>query len=235
MKKMTQYAFFDVDKTIYPGYTANDFIEIAVETGLCKKEMKNRMESIVEALQTGRLNYHNASQEIMNLLGEIVEKKTENEVNKTIDKLFEQKDLIEWFPPLYKKLKDEGYETYFVSGGASFLIRRLAERIDKEITVLSTEYILDSEGKYIRQISSILNGEAKAVKLRGILGESTYSIGFGDSIGDIPMLKEVDQGYLYNPNEKLLEVAENEGFIVFNDETTLNIPELENSEINIRS
>jgi HAD superfamily hydrolase (TIGR01490 family) len=232
---MNKYAFFDVDGTLYEGYTANDFIISSVKDDFCDSEMEQRMKKVVESLSNGTLNYHNASQKIMDIMGEIVKDKTEAEVNEKVDKFLEQKGLNKWFEPIYRQLKEKDFKIYLVSGGASFIIKRLAQKIDEDIIALSTEYKLNSDGTYIGEIVEILNGEKKAIKLREIMGEkglrkNIYSIGFGDSSGDIEMLRETDQGYLYKPSEKLLEFINEEGFKVFNDETEIFIPDIYNLE-----
>jgi HAD superfamily phosphoserine phosphatase-like hydrolase len=226
---MKKYAFFDVDKTIYDGFSANDFIEHAVETNFCEPVMKERMDTIVQGLISKELTYHNASQKIMDLLGDIVEGKTETEVNEVVDSVIEQKGLNEWFEPIYNRLKENNYQIYLVSGGASFIINRIAKRIDEDIIALSTEYSI-SEGRYTNEPTNILNGELKGIRLREIMGEkgrrnNNFSIGFGDSSGDIDMLKEVDQGYLYKPSSSLMEIAKQEGFEIFENETDIQIPE----------
>jgi HAD superfamily phosphoserine phosphatase-like hydrolase len=234
---MNKYAFFDVDKTIYNGFSANDFIEHAVQTNFCEPEMKERMDIIVQGLISKELSYHNASQKIMDLLGDIVEGKTEREVSEVVDSVVQQKGLNEWFKPIYNYLKENNYEIYLVSGGASFIINRIAKSIDEQIIPLSTEYTLN-DGRYTNEPTTILNGELKGLKLREILGEkgnrnNVFSIAFGDSSGDIDMLKEVDQGYLYRPNPTLMEIAKQEGFNVFNDESEIYIPEVDNTETSV--
>jgi HAD superfamily hydrolase (TIGR01490 family) len=231
---MIKYAFFDVDKTIYKGFSANDFIEYSVKNNFCVPEMERRMNATVRALINKELNYHDASQKIMDILGEIVEGKSEEEVNEVVDSILSENKLNSWFEPLYTKLKEKGYQIYLVSGGASFVMKRLAQRIDEEIVALSTEYVVEN-GIYTKQITNILNGELKAVKVRNILGpkegrEGVFSIGFGDSSGDIDMLREVDQGYLYNPSPSLKEIAKEENFVIFDNETVLDLREIDYQE-----
>jgi phosphoserine phosphatase len=59
------------------------------------------------------------------------------------------------------------------------------------------------------RINSILNGDFKKRKLREILetiSSESFSISFGDSVGDIPMLKSTDLSFVINPHsEKIIE------------------------------
>ena len=99
----------------------------------------------------------------------------------------------------------------------------MAENIDSEIKVISTEYKIDLEGRYYTHAHPIINGQIKADKIREIITkektQEVFSIAFGDSEGDIPMLNEVNQGYLYLPGdkEKVSELARESGYVVFNE------------------
>ncbi|MEI7578927.1 MAG: hypothetical protein WCJ58_02680 [bacterium] len=71
-----------------------------------------------------------------------------------------------------------------------------------------------------------MNNNEKALKIKAILAEQgvDYSIGFGDSPGDIPMLEIVDQAFVVKNNNhhpELLKYAVEKHWNIFANEAEI--------------
>jgi HAD superfamily phosphoserine phosphatase-like hydrolase len=213
-------AFFDVDKTIYKGYSANDFINYIDSNSIFDKKPLNKLQELENKYKEGRLNYHDTSQQVMNLLANIVEGRTPEQVDETVKAMLENVGMFynEFFPDVHKVLKKNDFEIILISGGADFIIRNIAEQLGVKYFATVYEH---KNGVYVAQQPTSLNGELKANVVRDILDDNTYSISFGDSEGDYPMFELTDNAFLYtNSGEKKKEAIER-GWIILNDENAL--------------
>ena len=117
------------------------------------------------------------------------------------------RDQIEWH-------KKQGHKVFFISGSPDFLVSKMAEKYGvKEYR--GTIYKVDHENKFTGEIIKMWDSDSKQLVLDELIEkhnvhlESSYA--FGDTTGDLSMLKMVGNPVAINPNMPLfLAIREDE-------------------------
>jgi HAD superfamily phosphoserine phosphatase-like hydrolase len=229
---MKKLAFFDVDNTIYEGYTGNDFIEFVDSNSVFGKNPQTEMDKILKDYRDRKTDYHITSQLVMDLVASIVSERSVEEVDAVITEMFKSKDKVfaEWFESILPLLSSKGFQFILISGGADFLIKILVEKLESEhdcsIDFFATE-IERIDEVYTGNCPQILNDELKSdiveKVISSLLPNQVETIGFGDSPGDAAMLGKLDKGFIYatKDHEEIIEIAENNNWVVFSKEEEL--------------
>jgi HAD superfamily hydrolase (TIGR01490 family) len=219
---MKKYAFFDVDKTIYKGYTESSFFEYVDENNLFNIKPKIKLDGIKEKYYSRKITYDETVQLIVQLMSDLVKGQSINEVDEVIDMLInnEKEQFEEWFFPTHKILKEKGFQIVLVSGSNEMIIGKLAEIIGKDTLYFATKYHT-KDGYYTGNHEIHMNGIEKKKHIQNLIDQhdSTYTIGFGDSPGDIPMLEIVDKAFVFSQEEhhEMEEVAKDKGWVFFKE------------------
>lgn len=110
------------------------------------------------------------------------------------------RDQIEWH-------KKQGHKVFFISGSPDFLVSKMAEKYDVT-EYRGTLYKVDEENKFTGEIEKMWDSESKQRVLDEIIGkynidlENSYA--YGDTTGDLSMLKMMGNPIAINPNKSLL-------------------------------
>ncbi len=117
------------------------------------------------------------------------------------------RDQIEWH-------KDQGHKVFFISGSPDFLVSKMAEKYGiKEYR--GTVYKVDDENKFTGEIIKMWDSESKLRVLNELIEKHNVdlenSYAYGDTTGDLSMLKMVGNPVAINPNMPLfLAIREDE-------------------------
>ena len=91
--------------------------------------------------------------------------------------------------------RSNGHLIFFISGSPDFLVKEMAEKYN--VTEFrATKYLYDEYGKFTGEIVPMWHSE-------GIDTEKSYA--YGDTTGDLSMLRRFGNAYTINPSKKLLE------------------------------
>lgn len=110
------------------------------------------------------------------------------------------RDQIEWH-------KKQGHKVFFISGSPDFLVSKMAEKYDVT-EYRGTLYMVDEENKFTGEIEKMWDSESKQRVLNEIIRkynidlENSYA--YGDTTGDLSMLKMMGNPIAINPNKSLL-------------------------------
>lgn len=110
------------------------------------------------------------------------------------------RDQIQWH-------KEQGHKVFFISGSPDFLVSKMAEKygIDE---YRGTIYKTDNENKFTGEIIRMWDSKSKQKVLNELIKkydvdlEKSYA--YGDTTGDLSMLKMVGNPIAINPNKPLL-------------------------------
>lgn len=110
------------------------------------------------------------------------------------------RDQIEWH-------KKQGHKVFFISGSPDFLVSRMAEKYG--VTEFrGTLYKVDDENKFTGEIVRMWDSESKQKQLYELIEKYDVdllnSFAYGDTTGDLSMLKLVGNPIAINPNKQLL-------------------------------
>jgi phosphoserine phosphatase len=104
------------------------------------------------------------------------------------------------------------------------IIKRLAKIIGDDIEYYCTIFEIE-DGVYTGKHQPHMNGEYKKEVVEALVkaGDDIFSIAFGDSPGDIPMLETVDKAFVFAQEEhrEMEDVVESKGWHMFKDEEEL--------------
>lgn len=104
--------------------------------------------------------------------------------------------------------KDQGHKVFFISGSPDFLVSKMAEKYGAT-EFRGTLYKVDEDNKFTGEIVKMWNSESKKRVLKELIQkydvdlENSYA--YGDTTGDLSMLRMMGNPIAINPNRLLLE------------------------------
>lgn len=125
--------------------------------------------------------------------------------DKTIEDSYE--DIYKYSRARLLHHQEEGHLIFFISGSPDFLVSRMARKYNAT-AYRGTSYIPDDENKFSGEISMMWNSENKYIAMQDLLKEYDVdlenSFAYGDTNGDLSMLKSVGNPIAINPTKELL-------------------------------
>jgi HAD superfamily hydrolase (TIGR01490 family) len=110
------------------------------------------------------------------------------------------RDQIEWH-------KSQGHKVFFVSGSPDFLVSKMAEKY-KVTEYRGTLYKVDNENKFTGEIVRMWDSESKQKVINELIIKYNVdldnSYAYGDTTGDLSMLRMIGNPVAINPNKNLL-------------------------------
>lgn len=213
------YAFFDVDNTIYDGYTAADLIDYMNDKKLVDPNIKETYVKGTLDYKVRLINYNQISQLALDLVSLCVKGKDEATVQSYVDEILNSKAtfLKDWVINVIKFLKEKDFKIVLISAGPDFFIKRIGELIGADEYYATMIQKVDSI--YTGDSPILLNEDLKTNVIDQILQlQSSISIAFGDSTGDIPMLQKVHYPFVVSNNDhgEIIDYGNQNNWTVFN-------------------
>lgn len=131
--------------------------------------------------------------------------------DKTIEDSYE--DIYKYSRARLNFHKEAGHLIFFISGSPDFLVSRMAKKYNAA-AYRGTNYIPDENNNFSGEISMMWNSENKYIAMQELLAEYNIdlekSYAYGDTNGDISMLKLVGNPIAINPTKELLAAIKND-------------------------
>lgn len=131
--------------------------------------------------------------------------------DKTIEDSYE--DIYKYSRARLKYHKEAGHLIFFISGSPDFLVSRMAMKYNAT-DYRGTAYIPDHDNKFSGMISKMWNSENKYIAMHELSEkydvDMENSFAYGDTHGDISMLRSVGNPIAINPNSELLDAIKND-------------------------
>lgn len=189
-KKLIKYELLNIQ--MYEDRVKNSFKEWDERTGDYDKYLMGLADTYVECIKGISLKYNDfVSDQVMDLKGNRVYTYT--------------RDMIKWH-------KDRGDKVIFISGSPDFLVSRMADKW-KADDYCGTKYYAE-DGKFSGEISPMWDSENK-IKAIDYFREK-YNLdmnecfAYGDTKGDLSMLKIVGNPRAVNPSKELFNEIRND-------------------------
>lgn len=214
---MTGAAFFDLDKTLMQGSSGFQFARAAHEAGVLSSR-----QLAADGLANLRYRLHGASDAQSQALRERVAASLEGVRVRDLERLA-VRILRGILPRLYPQMltlayehQDAGRKVYIVTAAANDLADVLARVLTFD-GGLGSHLSAVKDGVYTGRVSgNFLYGAAKAVALRELAEregiELAESYAYSDSVSDLPMLRAVGHPVVVNPDDRLRELAQANGW-----------------------
>jgi HAD superfamily hydrolase (TIGR01490 family) len=223
LRSMSNAAFFDLDYTLYNGYTASDLLRFLTEHDYVDASLTEEMTELERKFVDGSISYKEAVAGALRLNVTAIKGKSESEVDTWIREFIAEYDRIyPWVRELMSILRSRGYSITIISASMDFVVKGMAKVLGVDQWFGSTSVI--KNGVYSGGISHILNFDAKHNLVQTLLAETPHEthVAFGDSEGDIYMLSAVDKAVVYNPkSQNLVALATERKWFIANEENIL--------------
>jgi len=217
MARMTEAAFFDLDKTIISRSSS-----LALSRPLYRAGMVSRGQLLRGAY--GQLVYLliGADEQRMERLKEGMLQLTKGWDRTQVERLVQDVLLDVIDPYVYEEALDliamhraEGRQIYIVSSSPEEVVRPLARHFGVS-GVIATRAQIGPDGRYTGELAFYAYGERKADAIRQMARRShldlTGSYAYSDSVTDLPMLEAVGHPVAVNPDKELRRAAEERGW-----------------------
>lgn len=217
-----KYAFFDIDNTLYEGYTTSDFYLFLANKGYISERIYKEDKRLGKLYHSGKINYAEVSRQVVQLTAKYLKGVEVKKVGKW-QREFINKNASNFFPwtnDILSKLKRSGYKIYLISAAAEPPVRAVSGFIKADKSFSSK--LIAKKGVYTGMIGTMLNFEKKRDLVHRIVGHipKARKVGFGDSSGDIDMLSHMDIAFLYKPKDKnLIKLAKDKDWIIVDEKS----------------
>lgn len=202
-------AFFDIDGTIFRNslmiqhfktLTKFEIIDPAIWHNKIKKvytEWERRYGDFEEYLEVIAKAYVESLKGIDKSYMEIIASKV---IELNGDMVYKySRDRIEWH-------KSKGHKVFFISGSPDFLVVKMAEKYGAD-EYKGTIYMVDDENKFTGEIFKMWDSVSKQKVIDELIEKHNVdllnSFSYGDTTGDLSMLKMVGNPIAINPNKPL--------------------------------
>ena len=200
---MKKFAFFDIDNTLYNGYSTTDFNLYLVNKEICPPKFKTTNIEINQACINGDLKYEVAAKMVIQLTADIVKGHAVDEIAVLADTFMNEKDrFFPFVPNLFNFLFENNFEIHLVSAAAGPIADGMA-RFLKTTNYFCSDFEV-VENKYTGKVVKFLNNDEKSQAAESVLSKfpgNHLTIAFGDTTGDAEMLSLVNHAFVINPHQ----------------------------------
>lgn len=217
-------SFFDWDGTLTDlkkGFLMIDFSKHLASKNLFSKESYFKMEEFKNLYSKGKLSYREAIGKIPRAYSIALKGISEHDIKREAE-IFADKVIKGYLQPYTKNLVDlmNGYGmTIGISGAPKELVVSLGNRLNFDLSFGSEVEIKNGICIGVLKHNLVMK-EAKEVVLEKVTKENdidlSESFGFGDTEQDLAFLSKVRNQVALNPNHKLLTIAKNNRWLIFN-------------------
>jgi len=232
---MSNFAFFDVDQTIYNGYSTPDFYLYLVTQGMGGAWTIAKDQEIGKLYKAGKITYKHAGEQVVQLLADTIAghsvEKIKGLASQWVSTSLKVKPFVKEVVTI---LKANNFRTILVSGSSIPNVEAIFEVSGADIFHSTGLEVVDN--KYTGKVIHMLDDEAKKSLILSnykLDSSNCLKFGFGDSTGDVPMLSLCDHAFVISPHQdemRLLSLAKG-WHLVTND----NIIEIVRKTLNIHS
>lgn len=204
-------ALFDIDNTMYDGFSYFELLEKQVYEGLIDKQVLGNAKASMQKYKSKLQDYETTIVELLDIYATGLQGKSYDEVlGSTKQFYWNSKKFFPYVKPTVEELQ-KSHDIALVTGEPQFVAEAVTKLFKLE-SYYSTEYELQA-GKFTGSVKSYLASRHEkhdAIKhlMQGHGAKSSFA--FGDSEGDIEMLRAVEYPICLNCTDGLRNIAEEE-------------------------
>ncbi|MBU0758527.1 MAG: haloacid dehalogenase-like hydrolase [Nanoarchaeota archaeon] len=204
-------AIYDIDKTLYNGYSTVEFIEYLHKKRLFRQENYNNIMQLLEGLKTGETSYFRTAHQYVMETAEGLVGQDKDKINVFAKEFFDRSRLFSFSEDLVRIMKKYHYYNLILSNSLIEVLSPIKDYLRMD-GLLGIE-LETSQGKYTGNINSEMHFESgKKGTLAKFLKSNRFtldmSFGFGDSEHDIAFLEDVKNPVVISPRDELKIHAE---------------------------
>jgi HAD superfamily phosphoserine phosphatase-like hydrolase len=177
--------FFDIDQTIYDGYSTFDLCIFLSKNGV-GENIEKKAEKLGKLYFSGKISYTEATRRIIELQAEALTGLQINEVVNLQDKFITKSNrLFPWVKELFSLLEKNGFVIYLISAAASPSAEAVARSLKTDKFFASKLEIKNK--KYTGKVLKILNDHEKQHVISNVLAEIDGD-GLKIGLGTVPVI-----------------------------------------------
>jgi HAD superfamily hydrolase (TIGR01490 family) len=204
-------ALFDIDNTMYEGFSYFELLEEQVNEDLIDKQVLDDAKASMQKYKSKLQDYETTIVELLDIYAAGLKEKSYDEVLESTKQFYwNSKKFFSYIKPTIEGLRNS-HDIALVTGEPQFISEAVAELFGLE-SYYCTEYEVQA-GKFTGGIKSYLASRHEkhdAIKHLMQGHGSKNSFAFGDSEGDIEMLRAVEHSICLNCTDGLRDIAEKE-------------------------
>lgn len=203
-------AFFDLDNTLYDGYSLFDFCEFLCQRNYLASKFCTKFRQIIAPYRQGRGDRLVISGQVLELFAQNLKGRSQKEVADLADQFWQThwQNLIPETAKEFQRLKDAGYEIVIITGSPDVLEKPFCQR--HQVTLGKAAQMKVVEGKFTGEIIRNSSAESKGAAAKEYLQKGKHNLagsyGFGDEPGDFGFLKLVENAYLVEEKRNLKKI-----------------------------
>ncbi|MFH0969320.1 MAG: HAD family phosphatase [Patescibacteria group bacterium] len=206
-------AIFDVDGTIFRKNLHFVLINELVFMGVFPKKVKNILVDIYADWLEHEGTYEKYRMALVDLYAEHIKGVDREDILKASKEVirFHEKRTYIFAEKLIQRLKKENYRIIAISGSPMEIVEEYNRKHLKFDKVFGSVYELDSGGIYTgKNLFEPTKNKGEVAKQYAFENKISFkdSYGMGDTESDVSFLKMVENPIVFNPNQNLKEIAE---------------------------
>ncbi len=206
-------AFFDIDNTMYEGFSYFELLKKQVDEGLIGQQVLTDALTSMQKYKTKAQDYETTVVELLDIYAAGLKAAEYTAVLESTKQFYEKSDkFFSYVASTFKELKGS-HDIALVTGEPQFVAEAVKELFGAN-SYYSTEYEL-VDGTFTGSVMSYLASRHEkhdAIKhlMQGHGAKNSFA--FGDSEGDIEMLRAVEHSICLNPTDGLRTIAKENGW-----------------------
>ena len=215
-------ALFDIDKTMFNGLSYFPLLDAQVEEGLVDSSVSEQADNSMQKYKEHPLGYEDFVKDLLDIYAEGLRGKAEADVEKSTNGFFSESTAFFGYVAPTIKLLSTTHEVVLVTGSSHFTAKAVAKVFGVQ-SYVSTELGVDNGTLNGKVRSYLATRHEKKDAIRHLTDSHPYadSFGFGDSEGDIEMLRAVQNPICIQPTNGLSEVAQKHGWAIIDKQEDL--------------
>jgi HAD superfamily hydrolase (TIGR01490 family) len=206
-------AFFDIDNTMYDGFSYFELLERQVGEGLLELQVLDEAKISMQKYKSKTQDYETTIVELLDTYAKGLKGAQYDAILESTKQFYKRSNkFFKYVGPSIKELKDS-HDIILVTGEPQFVAKAVSELFGAN-SYYSTEYeVID--GTFTGAVKSYLaSRHEKHDAIKHLMrGHSTKnSFAFGDSESDIEMLRAVEYPICLNLTDGLRTIAEEKGW-----------------------
>lgn len=209
-----KFAVFDIDGTIFHWQFFHELFDELIDANVVEQSVAQPVLDDRKKWRQGTIDWNTYEQGLVHALNTAIIGIDKSLLENISERIVTTKGkvLYHYTRNLLKKLQDEGYFTIVISGSQQTLVERFAQTYNVDVA-LGLDYEF-KDGK-LASIKQEIYGKKDAllknvVAKHGLDWDDSYAV--GDSLGDSLMLDLVTHPIAFNPDAKLLALAQEKGW-----------------------
>ena len=194
-------ALFDIDQTIYDGYSGSAIFSFLERKNFGEKGLSVWNTELERRYFRGEISYNDIAFWVIEKLVKQFKGSTKAEVFKLMEEFLEDHHIHPWVGGVLDSLSTVGFSPILVSGTTQAFVDVVMRRVGVEQGFGSEEEIID--GAYTGKLLNMLNHDKKQKLVDKLIKKQQPDlvVAFGDSTGDVPMFERADYVFVYEPEQ----------------------------------